>query len=178
MGLLDEKTWLIEPVWHFLLTRSFDILSPAGNRLGSITGGSIDLEVRDADENVIATLERPWQLFRVKVYVTDAGGVGHGSVFQVTPLGRIRFEIRDTAGAVIGAISPTKAWATEFDLTDKSGSVLARITRRYRFWRTGSYTVDFDAGSTGATRMFALAGVVALDKAIDGRRSSSAAPVA
>lgn len=178
MALMDARKVLVEPAWTFLLTRRFDISDAERNVIGSITGGSIDLEIRDAEGRALGYIERPWKLLRVRVQVADAERRRVGSIVQVTPWGRIRFEVFDERGSGDGAIAPTQAWAMAFDLTDASGARRARIGRRYRFWRTGSYSVEFEDGADDRTRLLALAGIVAIDKAVDGRRSSSAAPVA
>ena len=177
MGLLDEKTWLVEPVWTFLLTRRFDIIGIDGSRIGDIEGTSVDLDVRAVDGNLVASFERPWKIFRVSVHILDAERKKIGSIVQITPMGRIRFEIRDSNDVTTGSMSPTESWAFGFEVSIGS-KVIATVSRKYRFFRTGSYGVEFREGADHAMKLLTLGGIVALDKTIDGRRSSSAAPIA
>lgn len=175
MGIVDEPVLVVRPQAHFLLARTFLIEGAGGRPAGTIGGTSTLLRMTGADGSAVATFERPWMFFRVRVDVKDATGAPVGSAVQLTPLARIRFELRHPGGRPLGALTPNGFGAFSFDLIDTGGARLGTLGRRYRWWlRTGDYTLEFTPGADTTTRLLALAAVVGVDKVVHRRRANDA----
>ena len=171
MGLLDVPSLSIAPRAHLLLARTFDILGADGAVVGSIQGGSTNLELLDASGGSVATFGRPWVWMLTSISVTLAGGRAIGTVQQLTPFGRIRFDLLDPSGGSMGSLEPNGYGATDFAINDTSGTTVGRLTRAWRFFmRTGDYGLEFSSDASADIRVLAIAAVVAVDKAVRRRR--------
>jgi hypothetical protein len=171
VGLLDVPSLSIAPRAHVFLARTFDIVGPGGAAVGSIEGGSTSLELRDDSGAPVATFGRPWVVMRTSISVTLADGRAVGTVQQITPFGRIRFDLLDPSGGAMGSLEPAGYGAQNFAINDASGTTLGRLTRAWRFFmRTGDYALEFSSSASADIRILAIAAVVAIDKAVRRRR--------
>jgi hypothetical protein len=179
MTLLEEPRLAIAPRRSILLARDFDVADGEGRPVAIITGDGVRFRLLDLRASAVAEFGRPWVLFLTRVDVLDHDGSPVGSVGQVTPFGRVRFQLADAEGAPTGMLEPEGFGAQAFGLLDADGAEQGRIERKWGFFmRTGEYLVTFGPGTDRDLRLLAIGGVIAIDKAIGRRRRANSAPPA
>jgi len=88
------------------------------------------LLIINADEQVVATINRGWTFWLSKITIKDADGNDTGYLKQKFSLLKPRFQIFNTAGEKISEISGDwKAW--NFSITDASGNQIGTINKKW-----------------------------------------------
>ena len=101
------------------------------------------LDVCDAEGNLLLRLVRPRKVFRTRVNVYDCENRYLGCLQQENVFGHVRFGLRGADGASLGLMRAENWRAWDFVVRQPSGVEVARITKSWEGWmRTFSTNAD------------------------------------
>ncbi len=183
--IVNQKAKLVE------LTNQYSIRDPDGNDLGYVQqegqstlrkvlrfATQIDqylthrLAIYDAEDTMVLQLTRPAKVFKSQVQVEDGGGRQVGKIVQKNVFGKIRFDLVDPAGQVLGQIKAENWRAWDFAIVDTTEREIGRIDKKFVgiakavFTTADNYVVDIDPGVVGDLRLLAIAAASAVDTAL------------
>ena len=87
-------------------------------------------EIRDATGAPVLVLTRPRKLMKSKFEVTRPDGSPVGNIAQKNRMGKIRFSL-SAGGNELATMNGENWRAWDFNITDTSGTEIARITKRW-----------------------------------------------
>lgn len=127
------------------------------------------LEIKDVNDNVVATIARDWTFFLSKITVTNADGVVVGIVRQKFKLFKPTFKIYNTSEELIAEISGDwKAW--NFKIQDASNNQIGTINKKWAgamqeiFTSADKYNVNMNTDFASMENKVAiLAGAITID---------------
>ncbi len=130
------------------------------------------LQIVDTTGRVLLALTRPAKLLRSKVLLQDGQGNDLGAILQRNAIGKIRFDLVDAAGVTQGAINAENWRAWNFNVTDASGTEVARITKTWEglaktmFTTADNYVVQIHRQLEEPLRSLVVASSLAVDTAL------------
>jgi uncharacterized protein YxjI len=127
------------------------------------------LEIKDVNDNVVATIARDWTFFLSKITVTNADGVVVGIIRQKFKLFKPTFKIYNTSEELIAEISGDwKAW--NFKIQDAANNQIGTINKKWAgamqeiFTSADKYNVNINANfSSMDNKVAILAGAITID---------------
>ena len=127
------------------------------------------LEIKDVNDNVVATISRDWTFFLSKITVTNADGVVVGIIRQKFKLFKPTFKIYNRAEELIAEISGDwKAW--NFKIQDASNNQIGTINKKWAgamqeiFTSADKYNVNINTDfSSMENKVAILAGAITID---------------
>jgi len=127
------------------------------------------LEIKDVNDNVVATISRDWTFFLSKITVTNADGVVVGIIRQKFKLFKPTFKIYNTSEELIAEISGDwKAW--NFKIQDASNNQIGTINKKWAgamqeiFTSADKYNVNINTDfSSMENKVAILAGAITID---------------
>jgi uncharacterized protein YxjI len=127
------------------------------------------LEIKDVNDNVVATITRDWTFFLSKITVTNANGVVVGIIRQKFKLFKPTFKIYNTSEELIAEISGDwKAW--NFKIQDASNNQIGTINKKWAgamqeiFTSADKYNVNINTDfSSMENKVAILAGAITID---------------
>lgn len=177
--VIDEK------VGFFKAENAYSVYDSEGNRIGCIQQNlgylqiiaslfisenlmPFELDIKDANDKVIASLSRGWTLFMSKISIKGSMGEEIANLKQNFGL-RMKFEINDLAGSNIGTIQGTwSGWS--FNITDQDGNLIGNISKKWNgiskemFTDADKYVVVLNNNiQDPAKRMAVIAAAVSID---------------
>ena len=183
----DNNSYFIdEKVNFFKFENSYKVYNDQGEPVGMInqklSGGQkllrlllnkamlpFLLEIKDVNDNVVATIARDWTFFLSKITVTNADGVVVGIVRQKFKLFKPTFKIYNTSEELIAEISGDwKAW--NFKIQDASNNQIGTINKKWAgamqeiFTSADKYNVNMNTDFASMENKVAiLAGAITID---------------
>ena len=127
------------------------------------------LEIKDVNDNVVATIARDWTFFLSKITVTNADGVVVGIIRQKFKLFKPTFKIYNTSEELIAEISGDwKAW--NFKIQDAANNQIGTINKKWAgamqeiFTSADKYNVNMNTDfSSMENKVAILAGAITID---------------
>ena len=137
--IIDQKTWTI--------ANSYRILGEDGQQIGIIQEDlpairlilsffvskknlPFTLQLKDAENNVLATIEKKFSFITATIEIKDSTGVKIGTIKQKFTLLKPAYEVYDTNNQLIGTISGDwLAW--DFNILDNNKNQLATISKKW-----------------------------------------------
>jgi uncharacterized protein YxjI len=127
------------------------------------------LEIKDVNDNVVATIARDWTFFLSKITVTNADGIVVGIIRQKFKLFKPTFKIYNRAEELIAEISGDwKAW--NFKIQDASNNQIGTINKKWAgamqeiFTSADKYNVNINTDfSSMENKVAILAGAITID---------------
>jgi uncharacterized protein YxjI len=127
------------------------------------------LEIKDVNDNVVATITRDWTFFLSKITVTNPDGVVVGIIRQKFKLFKPTFKIYNTSEELIAEISGDwKAW--NFKIQDASNNQIGTINKKWAgamqeiFTSADKYNVNINTDfSSMENKVAILAGAITID---------------
>jgi len=127
------------------------------------------LEIKDVNDNVVATISRDWTFFLSKITVTNADGVVVGIIRQKFKLFKPTFKIYNRAEELIAEISGDwKAW--NFKIQDAANNQIGTINKKWAgamqeiFTSADKYNVNINTDfSSMENKVAILAGAITID---------------
>jgi len=127
------------------------------------------LEIKDVNDNVVATIARDWTFFLSKITVTNADGIVVGIIRQKFKLFKPTFKIYNTSEELIAEISGDwKAW--NFKIQDASNNQIGTINKKWAgamqeiFTSADKYNVNINTDfSSMENKVAILAGAITID---------------
>jgi uncharacterized protein YxjI len=129
-------------------------------------------ELLDASGAPVLRLTRPRKLFRTKVHVFDGNDRFLGTIRQENIFWKIRFQIVDGAGNVVGHMHAENLRAWDFQVLDAGHREIARVVKSWEGWantaftRADRYVVHIHAPLPFPLRELALATALSADLAL------------
>lgn len=129
------------------------------------------LEVTDTGGRTLLRLTRPAKIFKSTVVVEDAGGTEIGRIVQQNMIGKIRFDL-EADGASVGALKAQNWRAWDFQITDASGTEVARIKKTFEgiaralFTTADNYVVRIHRPLQDPLRSLVVASALSVDTAL------------
>ena len=182
--VVNQRAKLIE------LNNEYAISDQHGNQIGAVrqvgqsTGKQVlraltsfdqflthKLQVVDGHGRVVLQLTRPGKVMKSKVHVQDGNGAEVGTVVQENVMGKIRFGLH-AGGAKVGSINGENWRAWNWNITDHTGTEVARITKTYAglaravFTQADNYVVQIHRPLTGPLQALVVASSVSVDTAL------------
>lgn len=184
--LLEQQQIVVEQVRRFFEMRNrYGLFSTEGHRIGAIEQveqsplqflvrlfSDLDvmlpttLAVRDASDETVLRLHKPWFKWRIEVSRADGNVVG--SISKQLRLGKARFSLTGPDGQELGEVHAENWRAKDFSVVDAAGQEVARVTKRWRglvteaFTDADTYVVDLGS-TTEPLRSLALAAALSVD---------------
>ncbi|MBQ1698103.1 MAG: hypothetical protein II075_09500 [Bacteroidales bacterium] len=137
--IIDQKVWTI--------ANSYRILGEDGQQIGVIQENlpasrfilslfmskknlPFTLHLKDADGNIMATIEKGFSLFTATIAIIDSNGARIGTIKQKFTLLKPSYEVYDASNNLIGTISGDwLAW--DFKILDNGQNILATISKKW-----------------------------------------------
>jgi uncharacterized protein YxjI len=129
------------------------------------------LQVVDTQGNVLLALTRPAKVLKSKVIVQDGHGNELGQIVQQNAIGKIRFGL-EANGHTYGSINAENWRAWNFNVTDASGTEVARITKTWEglaktmFTTADNFVVQIHRPLEEPLRSLVVASSLAVDTAL------------
>lgn len=129
------------------------------------------LQVVDMQGNVMLALTRPAKLVKSRVIVQDGHGNEIGQIVQQNAIGKIRFNL-DAGGQTYGSINAENWRAWNFNIADRSGTEVARITKTWEglaktmFTTADNFVVQIHQALDEPLRSLVIASSLAVDTAL------------
>ncbi len=129
------------------------------------------LQVVDSYNNVVLKLTRPAKFVKSRVVVEDGVGNTIGEITQKNALGKIRFGL-NVGGAEIGSINAENWRAWNFNIQDRNGTEVARITKTFEgllktaFTTADNYVVSVHRPLPEPLRQMVVAAALSVDTAL------------
>lgn len=97
-------------------------------------------EILSADGQVLLRLTRPRKVFRSTVHVFDATNHFLGTIRQENVFWKIRFQMLDRTGQVVGGMRAENLRAWDFHVHDAAGHQLATVVKSWEGWARTAFT--------------------------------------
>jgi uncharacterized protein YxjI len=129
------------------------------------------LQVVDMTGAPVLALTRPAKWVKSKVLVEDASGNEVGQIVQENAIGKIHFGLH-AGGAKIGSLNAENWRAWNFNITDGSGTEVARITKTWEglaktaFTTADNYVVQIHRPLDEPLRSLVVASALGVDTAL------------
>ena len=129
------------------------------------------LEVVDAQGNVLLVLIRPAKVMKSKIIVQDGRGAEIGQIVQNNVFGKIRFSL-EAGGHAYGSINAENWRAWNFHVADHTGTEIARITKTWEglaqtlFTTADNFVVQIHRPLEEPLRSMVVASSLAIDTAL------------
>jgi uncharacterized protein YxjI len=141
--------------------------------------GTHKLQVVAPDGRVLIALNRPAKVLKSKMIVMGADGT-QGEIVQKTLgfIGKVRFDL-EAGGRTLGSINAEDWQAWDFNIQDKDGVEVARITKTWagwakeRFTKADNYVVQIHRPLEEPLRSLAIAAALAVDTALKQGKQAS-----
>ena len=178
--LIDEK------VNFFKFENQYNVYNESGEEIGKIAqklsfGDKIlrmllnkamlpfSLEIKNANDEVEASIHRGWTFFMSKIAIHNAQGIAIGSITQKFKLFKPTFKIFNPSGELIAEITGDwKAW--NFKITDPSNNQIGTISKKWAgamkeiFTSADKYNVTIEPSfSNLANKIAILSGAITID---------------
>jgi uncharacterized protein YxjI len=130
------------------------------------------LQIVDTTGRVLLALTRPAKLLKSKVLLQDGQGNDLGAIVQQNAIGKIRFDLVDASGTTQGSINAENWRAWNFNVTDATGTEVARITKTWEglaktmFTTADNYVVQIHRQLEEPLRSLVVASSLAVDTAL------------
>jgi uncharacterized protein YxjI len=186
--LIDEK------VNFFKFENQYNVYNESGEAIGKIAqklsfGDKIlrmllnkamlpfSLEIKNANEEVEASIHRGWTFFMSKIAINNAQGIAIGSITQKFKLFKPTFKIQDALGNEIAEISGDwKAW--NFNIQDNTQAPIGTISKKWNgamkevFTSADKYIVELFPiyNSNPENKMAILATAITIDMVLKERK--------
>lgn len=186
--LIDEK------VNFFKFENQYNVYNESGENIGKITqklslGDKLlrlilnkamlpfSLEIKNANNEVEASIHRGWTFFMSKIAIHNAQGIAIGSIAQKFKLFKPTFNIADALGNNIASISGDwKAW--NFSIQDNTQSEIGTISKKWNgamkevFTSADKYIVELLPiyNSNHENKMAILATAITIDMVLKERK--------
>ena len=143
--------------------------------------GTHKFQIVAPDGRILIALHRPAKMLKSKMIVMGADGT-QGEIVQKTLgfIGNVRFDL-EAGGRTLGSINAEDWQAWDFNIQDKDGNEIARITKTWagwakeRFTRADNYVVQIHRPLDEPLRTLAIAAALAVDTALkQGTQTSGA----
>lgn len=167
-NFFDSNTYFIDEKVHFLkFENSYKVYDDKGTNIGAIkqkltTGQKILrllinkamlpflLEIKDADDNLVASISRGWTFFMSTITIANPQGEPIATVKQKFKLFKPTFEIFNTSDRLLAEI--TGDWtAWNFTINDSSKNQVGTISKKWAgamkelFTTADKYNVNLEA---------------------------------
>jgi uncharacterized protein YxjI len=129
-------------------------------------------DVLGADGLPVLRLTRPRKVFRTKLHVFDGHDWFLGTIRQQNIFWKIRFEIVDLYGQVVGHLRAENLRAWDFEVADRDGRVVANVVKSWEGWgrtaftRADHYVVRIHEPLVEPMRRLTIAAALAVDLAL------------
>lgn len=129
------------------------------------------LEVRDAHGALQLVLTRPRKIVKSRMIVERPDGAQVGEIVQQNVFGKINFSM-EAGGQQIGTLKAENWRAWNFSITDRSGTEVARITKKWAglakaaFTTADNYVLEVHRQSEEPLRSLIVATALAVDTAL------------
>jgi len=186
--LIDEK------VNFFKFENQYNVYNESGEAIGKIAqkltlGDKIlrmllnkamlpfTLEIKNANNEVEASIHRGWTFFMSKIAIHNAQGIAIGSIVQKFKLFKPTFKIQDALGNEIAEISGDwKAW--NFNIQDNTKAQIGTISKKWNgamkefFTSADKYIVELFPiyNSNPENKMAILATAITIDMVLKERK--------
>jgi len=186
--LIDEK------VNFFKFENQYNVYNESGEEIGKIAqklsfGDKIlrmllnkamlpfSLEIKNANDEVEASIHRGWTFFMSKIAIHNAQGIAISSITQKFKLFKPTFKIQDTLGNEIAEISGDwKAW--NFNIQDNTQAQIGTISKKWNgamkevFTSADKYIVELFPiyNSNPENKMAILATAITIDMVLKERK--------
>jgi len=186
--LIDEK------VNFFKFENQYNVYNESGEAIGKIAqklsfGDKIlrmllnkamlpfSLEIKNANDEVEASIHRGWTFFMSKIAIHNAKGIAIGSITQKFKLFKPTFKIQDALGNEIAEISGDwKAW--NFNIQDNTQAQIGTISKKWNgamkevFTSADKYIVELFSiyNSNPENKMAILATAITIDMVLKERK--------
>ncbi|MFD3407103.1 phospholipid scramblase-related protein [Aquirufa sp. HETE-83D] len=186
-NFFDSNDYFIdEKVNFFQFENSYKIFNGTGENIGAIkqkltTGQKLLrlllnkamlpflLEIKNADDQVEASISRGWTFFLSKIVIKNAQGMVIGTIKQKFKLFKPTFKIFNSSEILIAEITGDwKAW--NFKITDASNNQIGTISKKWAgamqeiFTSADKYNVNINADFSNMENKIAiLSGAITID---------------
>ncbi|MDQ4131778.1 MAG: DUF2510 domain-containing protein [Actinomycetota bacterium] len=129
------------------------------------------LQVVDMTGTPVLALTRPAKVVKSKLVVEDGTGTEVGQIVQENAIGKIRFGLH-AGGQKVGALNAENWRAWNFNITDESGTEVARITKTWEglaktaFTTADNYVVQINRPLDDPLRTLVVASALGVDTAL------------
>jgi uncharacterized protein YxjI len=129
------------------------------------------LQVVDMTGAPVLALTRPAKWVKSKIIVEDGSGAELGQIVQENAIGKIHFGLH-AGGAKIGSLNAENWRAWNFNITDGSGTEVARITKTWEglaktaFTTADNYVVQIHSPLDEPLRSLVVASALGVDTAL------------
>lgn len=129
------------------------------------------LQVVDTSGNVLLALTRPAKVLKSRVIVQDGQGNEIGVIAQQNAIGKIRFSL-EAGGQTHGSINAENWRAWNFNVSDQTGTEVARITKTWEglaktvFTTADNFVVQIHRPLEEPLRSLVVASSLAVDTAL------------
>ncbi len=187
MNFFDSNSYFIDEKVNFLkFENSYKVFNDKGDEIGSVrqklTGGQkilrlllnkamlpFKLEIRDANEVLLATISRGWTFFMSKITISDPNGNIVGTIAQKFKLFKPTFRIFNNSEQLIAVITGDwKAW--EFVIKDSGEKQIGTISKKWAgamkeiFTTADKYNVQIEpVYSNEASKIAVISSAITID---------------
>jgi uncharacterized protein YxjI len=129
-------------------------------------------DVLDAHGQPVIRLTRPRKVFLTKLHVFDGHDWYLGTIRQRNVFWKIRFEIVDLHGQVVGQLRAENLRAWDFQVLDRTGRLVAEVVKSWEGWgrtaftRADHYVVKVHEPLVEPMRRLTMAAAIAADVAL------------
>jgi len=130
------------------------------------------LEVVDGSGQVRLKLVRPRKFLKSKLLVSDGHDRAIGRIVQLNAIGKIRFNLEDTTGSVVGTLNGLNWRAWNFSIADARGEEIATISKTWEglaktlFTTADNYRVERTMIPAEPLNSLVVASALAVDTAL------------
>lgn len=97
-------------------------------------------EVLDTAGRPVLRLTRPWKVFLTKMHVFDGNDVYLGTIRQENVFWKIRFQLLDPQGRIVGRMHAKNVRAWDFQILDLTGREVAMVVKSWEGWARTAFT--------------------------------------
>jgi uncharacterized protein YxjI len=176
---IDEKVQLLK------FTNTYKVYDSSGSQIGVIQESMpaglkllslllskafmpFTLDIRDMEQNVLATIKRGWTFFISKISIRDGGGNEIARIKQQFKMFKPTFHITDLNDTPLATISGDwKAW--NFTITEGGDRQIGTITKKWNgilketFTTADKYIVSVNPDMEGIKRIATVASAITID---------------
>lgn len=182
--VVNQKAKLIE------LNNQYSVFDQAGNQIAAVNQvgqsalkkaarlvSSLDqfmthqLQITDADGQVVLKLTRPRKIMKSSVIVENGAGQEIGRIVQQNMIGKIRFGL-EAGGQQLGEIRAENWRAWNFSIVDSSGTEIARVTKTFEgvaktlFTTADNYVLQIVQRASEPLNSLVVASALSIDTAL------------
>jgi len=182
----SSSYFIDEKVNFFQFENSYKVYNDEGVEVGSVnqklsvwqklfrlflnkTMLPFNLEIKDLEGNVQASVSRGWTFFLSKIIISDGSGRAFGSIKQKFKLFKPTFKICNNSDELLATISGDwKAW--EFVINDSSNNQIGTISKKWAgamqeiFTSADKYMVKIDPSyNNDSSKLSVIASAITID---------------